>query len=112
MLEELGFGLDLERCAATGETADLVYVSPKTGRAVGRTAGQPYRQRLLALPRFLRESDIAARPDVADIVAGFTLTGHFLARHVFEPRGLDPPEARAAYVALLQRSATRTEAAE
>ena len=63
-------------------------------------------------PRRLRESDIAARPDVADIVAGFALTGYFLARHVFEPRGLDPSDARAAYLALLQRSAMQAEAAE
>src|ERR1700716_77504 len=57
MLTELGFGLDLENCAATGETADLVYVSPKSGGAVSRTAGEPYRDRLLRLPAFLREGE-------------------------------------------------------
>ena len=57
MLAELGFGLDLENCAATGETADLIYVSPKSGGAVSRAAGEPYRDRLLRLPAFLREGE-------------------------------------------------------
>ena len=63
LLAELGFGLDLARCAATGATTDLVYVSPKTGRAVSAAAGEPYRDRLLALPPFLRAegADVAAR---------------------------------------------------
>ena len=52
MLAELGFGLDLENCAATGATADLIYVSPKSGGAVSRAAGEPYRDRLLRLPAF------------------------------------------------------------
>ena len=52
MLAELGFGLDLENCAATGETTDLDYVSPKSGGAVSRTAGEPWRDRLLRLPAF------------------------------------------------------------
>lgn len=56
MLTELGFGLDLENCAATGVTSDLIYVSPKSGNAVSRTAGEPYRDRLMRLPSFLRES--------------------------------------------------------
>ena len=87
MLEELGFGLDLERCAATGTNDDLAYVSPKTGRAVSRSAGEPYRDRLLALPRFLYERQADAGPE--EIIAAFRLTGYFLARHVFEPRGTD-----------------------
>ena len=105
LLEELGFGLDLERCAATGETGDLAYVSPKTGRAVGRTAGAPYRDRLLTLPRFLREGEGGPPPDVADILHAFRLTGYFLSRHVYEPRGLPEPEARASYLALIERAA-------
>ena len=57
MLAELGFGLDLENCAATGETTELIYVSPKSGGAVSRRAGEPYRDRLLPLPAFLREGE-------------------------------------------------------
>ena len=53
LLAELGFGLDLDQCAATGATADLVYVSPKSGRAVSRVAGEPWRDRMLRLPAFL-----------------------------------------------------------
>jgi DNA repair protein RecO (recombination protein O) len=105
ILEELGFGLDLERCAATGETGELVYVSPKTGRAVSRTAGQPYNDRLLALPAFMVANGANATPDIADVMAGFRLTGYFLARHVYEPRGIEPPDGRSSFLALLGRTA-------
>ena len=102
MLNELGFGLDLERCAATGETGDLAYVSPRTGRAVSRGAGEPYRERMLRLPRFLLESAVVT-PDPGDLIAAFDLTGYFLSRHVFEPRGIAMPEARAGLLALVTR---------
>jgi DNA repair protein RecO (recombination protein O) len=105
LLEELGFGLDLERCAATGLTGELAYVSPKTGRAVSRTAGQPYNDRLLALPAFMVANGANAQPDVADIMAGFRLTGYFLARHVYEPRGIEPADARSSFLALVGRTA-------
>jgi DNA repair protein RecO (recombination protein O) len=93
LLDELGFGLDLARCAATGTSEDLVYVSPKTGRAVSRAAGLAYRDRLLALPAFLRGSQ-ADSPGQADIVDGLKLTGYFLERDVFAPRGVAAPESR------------------
>jgi DNA repair protein RecO (recombination protein O) len=93
LLDELGFGLDLARCAATGTSEDLIYVSPKTGRAVSRDAGLAYRDRLLALPAFLKGSQ-AGRPGRMDIVDGLKLTGFFLERHVFGPRGVTAPESR------------------
>jgi DNA repair protein RecO (recombination protein O) len=82
LLAELGFGLDLTRCAATGGTQDLAYVSPKTGRAVSRDAAGPWRERLLPLPAFLL-GQAEARPE--DILAGLQLTGYFLALHLFDP---------------------------
>lgn len=91
LLEELGFGLDLARCAATGSAEDLVYVSPRTGRAVSASAGEPYRDRLLKLPAFFTANAPASRADVID---GLRLTGYFLGRHVFEPRGVAAPEQR------------------
>ena len=91
LLDELGFGLDLSKCAATGATENLVFVSPKTGRAVSAAAGAPYRDLLLALPPFLRSGESATHSDILD---GFRLTGFFLARHIFEPRGLTAPEQR------------------
>jgi DNA repair protein RecO (recombination protein O) len=100
ILDELGFGLDLEACAATGASEDLAWVSPRTGRAASRAAGEPYKARLLALPRFLLEAPSARRPDAAELADGFRLTGYFLARHVYEPRELEPPEARARLEAL------------
>ena len=98
LLDELGFGLDLAACAATGETGDLVYVSPKTGRAVSRQAGAPYKEKLLALPGFLAENG-TREPTRADIGAGFALTGFFLDKHVLAPRNLTMPEARGRLVA-------------
>jgi DNA repair protein RecO (recombination protein O) len=98
LLSELGFGLDLETCAATGSTAELVYVSPKSGRAVSRDAGRPWRDKLLRLPAFLGESEPAAEPSAADLADGFAVTGFFLMRHVLEPRGLTMPDARGSFV--------------
>lgn len=101
VLAELGFGLDLSECAATGATEDLIYVSPKSGRAVGREAGAAYAERLFALPPFLIARGANAAPTREDVAAGFALTGHFLGRRVWEPRGLKPPNARAAYLAAI-----------
>jgi len=98
VLQELGFGLDLSECAASGATQDLVYVSPKSSRAVSREAGEPWKDRLLALPGFLTGSGVA---ESVDIAAGFRLTGYFLSRHVFEPRGLAMPDARETFVRLV-----------
>jgi DNA repair protein RecO (recombination protein O) len=103
MLRELGFGLDLARCAATGTDADLVFVSPKSGRAVSREAGEAWRHKLLALPGFLGNEDVA--PLQTDLAAGFALTGFFLERHVFEPRGIPVPDARAHFIAAVLRGA-------
>jgi DNA repair protein RecO (recombination protein O) len=95
MLAELGFGLDLTRCVVTGSMDDLSHVSPKSGKAVGSAAAQPYRERLLALPAFLVQGQGAGQPTVAEVAAGFALTGFFLRRHVWEPRGLAEPPERA-----------------
>jgi DNA repair protein RecO (recombination protein O) len=106
LLGELGFGLDLTRCAATGATEDLVYVSPRSAQAVSRAAGEPYRDRLLRLPSFLRESD--AQPTAADIGDGLTLTGFFLERHVFAPLARALPPARTRLVDRIGQFATRS----
>ena len=93
LLDELGFGLDLARCAVTGGREDLVYVSPRTGRAVSREAGGAYHDRLLALPAFLKGIQ-AGTPGPSDVLDGLKLTGFFLDRHVFGPRGIAAPESR------------------
>jgi DNA repair protein RecO (recombination protein O) len=91
LLGALGFGLDLSRCAVSGVTSDLAYASPRTGRAVSRTVGLPYHEKLLRLPEFLWRDSPA---DEAQLVLGMTLTGHFLAQHVFAPQGRTIPAAR------------------
>ncbi len=98
LLDELGFGLDLESCAATGTTEDLTHVSPKSGRAVSRAAAEPYKDRLLPLPSFLQARGNAS-PD--DLRAAFRLTGHFLHAHVWSARQLDPPPTRDPLIELL-----------
>jgi DNA repair protein RecO (recombination protein O) len=102
ILEELGFGLDLSECAATGTRFDLAYVSPKSGRAVSREAGAPWHDRMLALPAFLCEGS-RERAGLGGVDEAFRLTGYFFARHVYEPRGLSEPEARAGFLAAVRR---------
>ena len=101
LLSELGFGLDLAQCAATGTSGDLVYVSPKSGRAVSRTAGEPWADKMLRLPAFIRDDGMD--PAGRDLEDGFALTGFFLARHVLEPRGLSLADERAYFIAALNR---------
>ena len=83
LLQELGFGLDLKKCAATGTREDLAYVSPRTGRAVSRVAAGPYKEKLLTLPGFLSTGGLPS--DDEQLRLGFDLTGYFLERHVFWP---------------------------
>jgi DNA repair protein RecO (recombination protein O) len=100
LLAELGFGLDLERCAVTGEAKDLTHVSPRSGRSVSGAAAEPYRERLLALPPFLapNRGRPAANDPRADVMQGLALTGYFLQRRVFEAHGAKMPPARARLV--------------
>ncbi len=91
LLAELGFGLDLERCAVTGSRTGLAWVSPRSGRAVTAEAGEPWRDRLLALPGFLSGAPGFTPEDIRD---GLSLTGHFLARHIAGPADRPMPAAR------------------
>ncbi|WP_428149609.1 DNA repair protein RecO [Brevundimonas sp.] len=92
LLEDLGFGLDLSRCAVTGTMDDLIWVSPRTGRAVSREAGAPYADKLLKLPPFMLGAQ--AGLGEGDVRAGLDLTGHFLEQFVFHPQNKPIPSAR------------------
>ncbi|MBX2830936.1 MAG: DNA repair protein RecO [Rhodospirillales bacterium] len=98
LLEELGYGLGLDRCAATDTVNDLAYVSPKSGRAVSDAAGRAYRDRLLPLPAFLasgRASQARKDADFTDQLRdGLKLTGFFIHRDIFEAKGIKPVAAR------------------
>ena len=94
LLRELGYGLDLRSCAVTGESADLAFVSPKSGRAVSAGAAGPWRERLLALPAFLLTNDGGAGADADAAREGLALTGWFLDRYVYSPHGRRVPAAR------------------
>jgi DNA repair protein RecO (recombination protein O) len=97
VLNDLGFGLDLTECAATGVRDDLAFVSPKTGRAVCRAAGLPWADKMLALPPFLAAGAIEAA-DGESLASAFRLTGFFLHRHVYEPRGIEIAAARDGFI--------------
>lgn len=101
LLEEVGFGLDLSSCAATGAVDELEYVSPRSGRAVSRAAAQPYVDKMFVLPQFLL--DPSANASVADVRLALELTGHFLERRVYLPNGLKMPPARRRLVDMLAR---------
>lgn len=101
LLAELGFGLDLERCAVTGGNDSLVAVSPKSGRAVSAAEAEPYRGKLLTLPAFLRDGGGASWKEIAE---GLDLTGHFLLRDVLTDRVRPIAEARVRLVDRLRRA--------
>lgn len=108
MLAELGVGLDLENCAATGATTDLIYVSPKSGNAVSRTAGEPWRDKLMPLPPFMRETYVADHGlSDRDLQDGFDITGRFLLRNVLEPRGQAQSDARDGFIRAVMRQIAR-----
>jgi DNA repair protein RecO (recombination protein O) len=104
LLAELGFGLDLERCAVSGGNDELVAVSPRSGRAVSAAEAEPYSGKLLALPRFIRAGGTAPWPDILD---GLQLTGHFLMRDIVTDRSAPVGEARIRLVERLRRAAGR-----
>jgi len=92
LLADLGFGLDLSKCAVTGSADDLIYVSPRTGRAVSAAAGADYAERLLVLPPFMLSAQGGLSP--GDVRDGLALTAHFLERFVFAPLNRPLPPAR------------------
>ena len=102
LLAELGFGLDLDRCAVTGDNDELIAVSPRSGRAVSAAEAEPYLGKLLALPRFVREGGSASW---SEILEGLALTGHFLMRDVITDRSAPVGEARIRLVERLRRAA-------
>lgn len=104
LLTVLGFGLDLTSCAATGGTQDLIYVSPKSGRAVSRDAGAPFHDKMLTLPPYLAGS--GAGVDAESIVQGFRLTRYFLDLHVFGPRGIPVPDQRGSFLEAALKAAS------
>jgi DNA repair protein RecO (recombination protein O) len=105
LLQELGFGLDLGACAATGTNNGLAYVSPRTGRAVSLSAGEPYRDKLLLLPGFLVGQGGGGE---AEVLAGLELTGHFLDRNVFATRDTAMPAARTRFLERYRKTATHS----
>ena len=101
VLTELGFGLDLERCAVTGSNEALIAVSPRSGRAVSAVEAEPYAGKLLPLPRFVREGGQASWEEISQ---GLALTGHFLLRDLVSDHARPVAEARSRLVERLRRA--------
>ncbi|MEJ5079483.1 MULTISPECIES: DNA repair protein RecO [unclassified Ochrobactrum] len=109
MLEELGFGLDLKECAATGVRENLIYVSPKSGRAVCGDAGAPWADKMLPLPAFVNNTALRASC-YDDLNDAFRMTGFFFLRHVWEPRAQTPPDSRGGFLNAISRIVSLQEA--
>lgn len=92
VLAESGYGLDLSCCAATGSRENLIYISPKTGRAVCEAAGAPYRDKMLPFPRLYRSGNFMPKP--AEILDALRVSGYFLQEWLYVPRGRNLPLAR------------------
>lgn len=108
LLKELGFGLDLTRCAGGGDDHMLAYVSPKTGRAVSYEAGEPYKEKLLDLPAFLKPNGGPAEDE--DVAMGVKMTGYFMEHWVFAQATKGVPEPRVRFGARMEKITTeRTE---
>ena len=105
LLAELGFGLDLSSCAATGQNERLIYVSPKSGKAISESAGKPYHHKLLSLPEFLT-TGINKNPSIRELIAGLELTNYFLRRYVFINYKNGEPPARTRFVDRIKQLAT------
>lgn len=105
LLAELGFGLTLDRCAATGAHDNLIYVSPRSACAVSAEAGAPYQDKLLPLPAFLRGP--GAQTSLADALEGLHLTGYFIETRILHVSNKTLPEARQRLIDLLTEHLNR-----
>lgn len=102
VLDELGFGLDLDTCAATGTKSELIYISPKSGRAVSAQAGEPWKDKLFSYPEFLQTEKRIAATEVS-LVPALEMTNFFFDRHIYTPRGVEPPISRESFIQTLVR---------
>lgn len=104
LLDELGFGLDLSQCVASGSTQELVWVSPKSGGAVSKSAGAPYESQLLVLPAFLRSGNRSTQiANIVELQQAFALTGYFLNKNIYSVRDITPCENRTRLINLLEK---------
>ena len=103
LLKQTGITLDFKTCAGTGSTENLIYVSPRSGRAVSAEAGEPYKDKLLALPSFLQQVDNQQKSlEPQEVLAALALSGYFLSKYVLIPHDIEPPAARLRFCAALE----------
>jgi DNA repair protein RecO (recombination protein O) len=100
LLSHLGFGLDLGICAATGNTDDLAYISPKTGRAICRVAGQPYHDKLFKMPAFFAEGAAQSHEEITN---GLNICAYFLEKYIFKPHNAKLPVSRLNFAEIMRK---------
>jgi len=105
-LTKSGFGLDLRSCAATNSIHNLIFISPKSGRAVSQAAGEPYKDKLFHLPAFM--CDETASASLHDIACSLTALGYFLTKHIWEPNHQKEPTARQQLLTHIKRISCMT----
>lgn len=107
ILSHLGFGIDLSECAATRTTEDLIYVSPKSGRAVSKQAGDPYKEKLIHLPKFMlnysQQQNITYQIDDAEILQSLIMTRYFMNKELFAPFNKKMPQSRMRFEGVFER---------
>lgn len=104
LIRVTGLRLDFSQCVVTGDRSDLIYVSPRSGRAVSRQAGEKFKDKLLPLPAFLRHTISISIPTKKDLLAALFLTGYFLERYVLGIHGLKMPAVRERLIELVRSS--------
>ena len=102
LLSELGFGLTLDRCAATDSRENLIYVSPKSAQAISAEAGEPYKDKLLHLPAFLRGESSNTNND--DLISALETTGYFIETRILHPSDKELPEPRRKILDMLKNA--------
>lgn len=110
LLQECGYGLQLDYCVATGCTQELCYISPKSGEAVSREAGAPYRDKLFAYPLFLRDDNHAAT--ISEIMESLRITGHFIEQRMSDGRHAPWMDARKRMMVQLEHYEEKSKARE
>lgn len=89
-LQEIGFGMDLDKCVVTGSNQNLHYISPRSSAAVCEQVGQPYHDKLFHYPNFL----FSEYPKWGEMLEGFKMGSYFLNKHLFHPHNKQMPHSR------------------
>ncbi len=86
-----GYSLSLKACTVTNETSNLLYISPKTGCAVGKEAGEAYKDKLFKFPQALKNID-NTELTASDYEEAKNILIFFINKFIFENRNKNMPK--------------------